>query len=120
MSKPVVTQRKEPRDFGFDVELDQFGARSGIVGDRIAVVPLAAKIDEFVDDTPVGQATHTAMLDFEMRRGYLPAVVFAADEVIRGNAHVVEEDRILYAGAASAFASRRKQIHRRHGDPRQI
>src|SRR3954464_15765561 len=43
--EPVIPKREEPRDFGFDVQLGDLGARARLVADRVAAcVALAAHL----------------------------------------------------------------------------
>ena len=59
--------------------------------------------------------TAAAMLQFEMRRGDLPAVVLAADQAECGHPHIFKENSVLMAVFAAATTAS-EQLHRLDGD----
>src|SRR6516164_5119284 len=62
--------------------------------------------------------TAAAVLQFEMGRGDLPAVIFAADQTDCGNPHIFKEDGVLVAVLTSSSAAA-QQFHRLDSDARQ-
>ena len=60
-----------------------------------------------------------AVLQFKMRRGDLPAVILAADQVRRRHPNIVKEDRVLVP-APYALAVVTHQLHRGYRNPGNI
>ena len=121
VAHPVVPQVQQPHDFRLDVNIQQPVAHFRVSGHRAApALGAAAMLEQPVDQPVAPDAPAGAVLQLQMGGGDFPALIFAADEVESGNAHLIEKDGVLDAGAGPGFAAGDEQIHRLDGEAGQI
>ena len=121
VAHPVVAQPEQPGDFGLDENVGHQVLNVGVLDEGLAVsFELLHEGEQVVDHAVAPDSPARAVLQLKVRRGDLPAVVLSADQVERGNANVVEEHRVLDAGAGSALASGDQQFHGDNRDPRAV
>ena len=96
MAQPIGAQAEEADDLAFDVGLDHIVTDIGVFAERLTVAFGGDAIfQELVHHTIAPYHAAAAVLEFQVRGGDSPTVVFPTHQVKGWHAHVVEENRVL-------------------------
>src|SRR3989338_7278851 len=91
-----------------------------MLDERLPLAPhLHAELDHLEEAEVAANAAAAAVLKLEMRARDLPAIVLAADQVLRRDPHIFEVDRVLPT-RSDALGAIAQQLHRFDRDPGQV
>ena len=108
MAQPVGAQAKEADDLAFDIGLDHIVTDIGVFAERLTVAFGGDAIfQELIHHTIAPYHTAATVLEFQVRGGDAPTVVLPTHQVKSGDAHVVEENRVLESRRGAPFPARR-------------
>src|SRR5215203_1449437 len=94
--QPEIAQTKEAPDLALNVDLGEKVTHVAIVGKRLAVARRRLTvIEQPLPEAIAAQPAAAAVLKLEVRARHPPAVVLTAHQRGGGDAHAVEEDRLL-------------------------
>src|SRR5262249_45429593 len=96
MAQPVGAQAEETDDLAFDVGLDHIVTDIGVFAERLTVAFGGDAIfQELIHDAIATHHTTAAVLEFQVRSGNAPTIVFPTHQVKGWHAHIVEENRVF-------------------------